>query len=355
MTQHTSTSLLSPSEKSALGSAITDKPMSIAGFDINPFSLGTTAFDTVAKTTFSPVVSTLGALSNIRAENIASKAVNPNQNFFSTIAKATLPSAISGKSAIDTVRERADINKDKVVTKQEFDLYSRNFLDRNVPTAKVKKTELPQVYTKQNITMFNNPFERIKTPEPKVKTTNISPSLSNTPMGVGTTGDLGGATGAGYKGSTGGLFGFGKTEGVDPSSSSQTGAQTSVTGGVGGMSFADDAATSDTGDDSTYICTALYDMGDMKVYIYKYDQMYGRNVNPAIYRGYTVWGKFLADRIRNKGWIYKIVKPIALGWAYQMAYDLSKGKVGKNSKSIRAMKLVGEIVCWVLGQTIKRS
>ena len=352
MTQHTGTSLLTQAEKDRLQSAVTDKPFSVGGFEVNPFSLGGTLLDTVAKTTISPVVSTLGALQNIRDENIASKVTSPNQNVFSTIAKATLPSAISGQSAIDTVRDRADINRDDVVTKQEFDLYSRNFIDRNVPTAKVTRTELPAAFTKQNVTMFDNPFEAIKTIDPtsKLDTSNITQTFSKTPMGVGATGDLGGAKGAGLD--QGFLSSFTGQGGE------QTAEQTTVDPTQGkdlSATFADDAATSDTGDDATYICTALYDMGDMKVYIYKYDQMYGRNINPAIYRGYTVWGRFIADRIRNKGWIYKMVKPIALGWAYQMAYDLSKGKVGKNSKPIKAMKLVGEIVCWVLGQTIRRS
>ena len=352
MTQHTSTSLLSESEKRDLKSAVTDRPFTIGGFQLNPLSLGSTALDNMAKTTFSPVVTAVGALSNIRDENIASKVVEPNQNIFSTIAKATLPSAISGQSAIDIVRNRADINKDDVVTDKEFQLYSTNFIDRNVPTAKVTRTELQPAFTKQNVTMFNNPFEAVKRIDPtsKLQKSNITQTFSNTPMGVGATGDLGGAKGAGL--SQGFLSSFTGQGGE------QTAQQTTVDPTQGkdlSRTFADDAATSDTGDDTTYICTALYDMGDMKVYIYKYDQMYGRNVNPAIYRGYTVWGKFLADRIRNKGWIYKIVKPIALGWAYQMAYDLSKGKVGKNSKPIKAMKLVGEIVCWVLGQTIKRS
>ena len=80
--------------------------------------------------------------------------------------------------------------------------------------------------------------------------------------GVGATGDLGGSKGAGYSGSKGIGLGFGRSEGVDPSQSSQTGAQTSHSGQ--GISFSDDAATSS--DSSTYICTALYEMGDMKKY-----------------------------------------------------------------------------------------
>ena len=167
--------------------------------------------------------------------------------------------------------------------------------------------------------------------------------------GVDTVG-LGSAGKAGYKGSVGNAFGFGKTEGVDPSQSSQTGQQTSVTD-----VFSDDAATSDSGPGGgTYICTALYEMGDMKKYIYKYDQVYGKRVNEATYRGYVLWGKPLAKQIIKKGIIYKIVKPIALAWAYQMAFDLSKGKHGKNNKAIKITKTIGEGICYALGQIFKR-
>ena len=167
--------------------------------------------------------------------------------------------------------------------------------------------------------------------------------------GVDTVG-LGTAGKAGYKGSVGNAFGFGKTEGVDPSQSSQTGQQTSVTD-----VFSDDAATSNSGPGGgTYICTALYEMGDMKKSIYKYDQIYGKQVDPATYRGYELWGKYVASKLRNKGIVYKVAKPIALTWANQMAYDLSKGKIGKNSLAIKITKTIGEGICYALGQIFKR-
>ena len=92
----------------------------------------------------------------------------------------------------------------------------------------------------------------------------------------------------------------------------------------------------------------------MKTYIYKYDQIYGKRVDPAVYRGYELWGKFLAKQIRKKGLTYKIVKPLALAWAYQMAYDLSKGKKGRNNKPVKILKTIGEGVCYALGQIFKR-
>ena len=181
--------------------------------------------------------------------------------------------------------------------------------------------------------------------------------------GVDTVG-LGGATGAGYSGSTGNAFGFGKTEGVDTTDANSTGStgvgvsNTDAAGNTattGGISFSDDAQSSGTGDDGgTYICTALYKMGDMKKSIYKYDQIYGKRVDEATYRGYVLWGKPLAKQIIKKGIVYKIVKPMALAWAYQMAYDLSKGKHGENNKAIKITKTIGEGICYALGQIFKR-
>ena len=108
------------------------------------------------------------------------------------------------------------------------------------------------------------------------------------------------------------------------------------------------------GAESTFICTALYEMGDMKKSIYKYDSMYGKKINSAIYRGYALWGEPLAKQIKKKGLVYKLIKPIALTWANQMAYDLSKGKTGKNSLAMKITKTIGEGCCYILGQIFKR-
>jgi len=105
---------------------------------------------------------------------------------------------------------------------------------------------------------------------------------------------------------------------------------------------------------STFICTALYEMGDMKKSIYKYDKLYGSKVDPAIYRGYALWGEPLARQIKKKGMVYKLIKPIALTWANQMAYDLSKGRHGKNNIAMKITKTIGEGICYALGQIFKR-
>jgi len=105
--------------------------------------------------------------------------------------------------------------------------------------------------------------------------------------------------------------------------------------------------------DPTFICTALYEMGRMPIGIYKYDQRYGQQVNKKIYNGYAIWGKPIAQKMRSKGYVYSIITPIAIRWAEQMAYDMSDGKVGKRRYSIKAMKFLGEAICYGIGLFIK--
>ena len=312
--------------------------LGMTGLSTSPVGLANTAID---------------AYGRYSAEKAAQSALGMNRGFIDTVT------GMVTNPAMDTARSMADTNKDgKVSTKeaQNFGMnkgltaynvglnpmqgytpgtVNVNTLGKIDPTAGVvggyeSKTVSPTVYTQQQVD-------------------NITSGVG---QGLGATGDLGGATGAGYSGSTGGFLGFGKTEGVDTSQSQQTGDQTSVTDTTGGKdlsnTFSDDAGTSsDSG--GTYICTALYEMGDMKKYIYKYDQIYGKRVDPNVYRGYCVWGRYVATKLRARGVVYKIAKPLALGWARQMAFDLSKGKHGKNNKVVKVISRIGESVCYALG------
>jgi hypothetical protein len=192
----------------------------------------------------------------------------------------------------------------------------------------------------------------------------IAQGVNSSATGVGGLGPTGAQ--AGYTGITG----FTATPGVDTNDSNSTSG--TGPGGVGGTSSgsssssatagttagtsysSDEQGGGSSGGGGTYICTALYEMGDMKKSIYKYDQIYGKKVDPATYRGYELWGKYVASKLRNRGIVYKVAKPIALTWANQMAYDLSKGKIGKNSLAIKITKTIGEGCCYVLGQIFKR-
>ena len=271
-------------------------------------------------------------------------------------------------SRFNSLQNTIDINKDGKVDQREMQNYG---MGRGLTAYNVDLNPM-QGYTPETVNV--NTLGKIdptagvvgeyqnKTVAPEIYSQN---RVNNISMGIGKGVDntafrskLGGATGVGYTSGFFGGLGFGdsgESTGIDTSTSAATAGQDTATSGPTGTSYADDAQSSDTGGGGgTYICTALYEMGDMKKSIYKYDQIYGKKVDPATYRGYELWGKYVASKLRKKGIVYKIAKPIALTWANQMAYDLSKGKIGKNSTLIKITKTIGEGACYVLGQIFKR-
>jgi len=302
----------------------------------------------------------LDAYGRYSAEKAAQSALGQNRGFVDTVT------GMVTNPAMDTARGMADTNKDGRVSQRE----AQNF---GMQQGKLTSYEVglnpafgytPNTVSVQGLAGFGK-----STPTTGTVNAMEAPSkgvdqfgFSTTPntyttaqaeaigqgIGKGVTG-LGGGKGASYSGITG----FTQNPGIDASQSSQTGAETSVTDTTGGKdmsnTFSDDAASSDSGGGGTYICTALYEMGDMKKYIYKYDQIYGKRVDPNVYKGYCVWGKYVATKMRSKGIVYKIVKPLALAWAKQMAYDLSKGRYGKSNKIVKVISKVGEGVCYALG------
>jgi hypothetical protein len=325
-------------------------------FNLGPISIskGTAANTALGFTPIGFPVQIFSGIQSYQAEKAAQQALGQNKGFVNTITDMVT------NPALDTARNIADVNKDGIVSDREAQNFGMNrgltaYQVGRDPTAGYKAgtvnvSPLGKMDPKGGIIgSYQN-----RSVNPNIYSqTKVDSLTSGIGKGVGVSGDLGGVGKVGYTGSKGSFLGFGRAEGVDPSQSQQTGEQTSIKNTQDlSKSFADDAATTDS--ETTYICTALYDMGDMKQYIYEYDQRYGKLVHPAVYRGYELWGKFLAKQIRKKGLTYKIVKPIALAWAYQMAYDLSKGKKGKNSKPVKILKTIGEGVCYVLGQIFKR-
>jgi hypothetical protein len=343
---------------------------SLGGIDVNKstalgYGLGLTGLST---TPFGIANTAIDAYGRYSAEKAAQSALGQNRGFIDTVTgMVTSP-------AMDTARSMADTNKDGKVSQKEAQNFGMNqgkltayqvglnpaygytpntvsiqgltAFDKSTPTTGTVQTmEAPSKDVDQ-FGFSTNPFSYTVEQAKGI----AQGTQTGVGRGVDTVG-LGGAKGAGYSGSKGNAFGFGKAEGVDASQSSQTGAQTSVTDTTKGKdlsnTFADDASSSS--DSSTYICTALYEMGDMKKYIYKYDQIYGKRVDPLVYKGYCVWGEYVATKMRNKGIVYKIAKPLALAWAKQMAYDLSKGRYGKKSKVVKVISKVGEGVCYALG------
>lgn len=345
---------LTDEEFGSLSSSLqsTNNPIAnVFGYEVTPSKAVTTALGVVAPALSAPMAigSAIGDYKTNQMANIA-------------MGRPTdVLSGLSNKSFKD-LQSVVDTNKDKNITQKEIQNYamSKGRTAYNVginpmtgyTRGTVRTTNLGRIDPMGGVVGSYETRTSIPNIYSQREVDNITSGIG---QGVGATGDLGGATGSGYVGSKGSFLGFGRSPGVDPSQSEQTGAQTSITDTGKGKdlsnTFADDAASAS--DDSTYICTALYDMGDMKAYIYKYDQLYGRRVNPIIYDGYALWGKYVATKMKAQGWTYKIVKPIALAWAKQMAFELSKGKHGKNNKFVKALKIVGEGICYGLGLLTK--
>ncbi len=296
----------------------------VYGFDIKPQDVLTTGIGYVAPQISAPLA--LGSMiSDYNVNKLANQALNRPTDFLSNL----------NKQSVKDLRSEIDVNKDRNITSREVQNFGM----------------------KKGLTAYDvgiNPLEGYKPGNiRKTNITNVDPTGLGVNTGaVGSTGDLGGATGSGYKGSKGSFLGFGRAEGVNPRQSEQTGDQTSIKDTSEGKdlsnTFADDAASA-SDDGGTYICTALYDMGDMRAYIYKYDQLYGRKVNPIIYDGYCLWGGYVATKMKRQGWTYRIAKPLALAWAKQMAYDLSKGRHGKKNTVVKVISKIGEGICYALG------
>ena len=315
------------SKGSALGYGL-----GLTGLSTTPVGIATTALDAYGK---------------YSAEKAAQSALGQNKGFIDTVT------GMVTNSAMDTARGMADTNKDGKVSQRE----AQNF---GMQQGKLTSYEVglnpafgytPNTVSVQGLAGFGktdptgglggvNTTGQVADVMTQQQVDDMFSGINTT---SGVTG-LGGGKGASYSGVTG----FMQNPGVDPTGQAgqQTGTQTSHSGK--GISFSDDAAASDS-NDSTYICTALYEMGDMKKYIYKYDQIYGKRVDPLVYKGYCVWGEYVATKMRNKGLVYKIAKPLALAWAKQMAYDLSNGRYGKKSKVVKVISKVGEGICYALG------
>lgn len=107
--------------------------------------------------------------------------------------------------------------------------------------------------------------------------------------------------------------------------------------------------------ESTFICTALYRKGLLPRNIYLCDVIYGKNINFYTYKGYEVWGKWFAKKLQNNKTIYNIFYPIFVAWSKQMAFEVSKGKYGKNNVLLRFVKNICEKISYGIGWIYERS
>ena len=109
------------------------------------------------------------------------------------------------------------------------------------------------------------------------------------------------------------------------------------------------------GAEGTFICTALYNKGLLPRKIYMCDVIYGKKINFYTYKGYEIWGKWFAKKLQNNKTIYNIFYPIFVAWSKQMAFEVSKGKYGKNNNVLRFVKNICEKISYGIGWINERS
>lgn len=286
----------------------------VFGYEVTPEKALTTAIGYSAPIVSGPLAIG-GMISDYNINQLANQSLNRPTDFMSGF----------NTQSLKDLRSEVDANKDKNITDREVQNFgmNRGMTAYNVGLSPMKGYNRGSV-VKQDIS-------------------NVDPTGLGVNTGaVGSSGDLNKTYGSNAFSGLFGDEGFQKGEEikVDPTKGKDL-----------SKTFADDAAS--VGDEGTYICTALYEMGDMKKYIYKYDQIYGKRVDPNVYRGYCLWGKYVATKLKDKGLIYKIAKPLALAWAKQMAFDLSKGRYGKKNKIVKVVSRVGEGICYALGLVTK--
>jgi len=274
-------------------------------------------------------------IGNYQAEEAANKLLGNPTNFMNNVKQPSNPN-----SAVQTVRGMiSDTNKDGVISNFEMNKFGQSIPGLDLAPMYIGGNENKMVRGAGGKTMPSgakaNPYssrdltQMMSTPESRyVSQGYIDDNLKTTQDYAA---DAINQTNITNYDPTKGTYDKNFAKAVTKENRAETG-----TGGGGGGS-------------PTYICTALYEMGDMKKYIYKYDQVYGKRVDPNVYRGYCVWGEYVATKMRDKGIVYKIAKPLALGWAKQMAFDLSKGRYGKNNKFVKVVSRIGEGICYAIG------
>ena len=316
-------------DKLSLGVQGQNNATDIFGYSLSPSTALTTGLGFV--TGLGTPIAFGNVVGNYQAEEAANKLLGNPTNYMSNIKQPSNPN-----SAVQNVRSRADLNKDGRVTNYEMNQFGQKVpgLDLapmytgGVPSVMVKGTSgdktmpLGAKANPYSSRSFQNQMESIKGSalEGTVAQSAIDDNMKSTKD---------------YAGDAIRQTNVTNMKGYDPNFAKAVTRENQEASGTSG--------------DGTYICTALYEMGEMKKYIYKYDQVYGKRVDPNVYRGYCLWGKYVATKLRYKGFTYKIVKPLALAWAKQMAFDLSKGRYGKNNKVVKVVSKIGEGICYALG------
>jgi len=116
----------------------------------------------------------------------------------------------------------------------------------------------------------------------------------------------------------------------------------------------DGTDTSTGGGGNTVICTHMYASGYIPPEVYKWDAVYGQHLGAEVLRGYHAWAIPLVEHVLKKSALAtRIVRPLACGWALEMAHRCDPLSHPAGSALGRAMLAVGVPICRALGRVLQ--
>ena len=298
-------------------------PLSAGLFNLDPLSKGNVIGGLTSLTARAIDATPIGALAtaanvagNIKAENIASQLTGTPKNYMGALTGGLFDQ----NTALSEARFQADKNRDGIVSEREAQNYGmqQGMLTAYDVGVDVSPPRANITFGNTSRSAFNkdlrNELRSLNFDQSKSAEVSNPANFSNKDFGpLGPPPDVG-------------------NQPQDPSSQAEE---------SGGGSL-------------TFICTVVFEKGDLPKNIYRYDQLYGSSVDKNIFEGYAFWGEPIANLMKRNQLVYKIAKPIALCWANQMAFDLSNGVCGKKSITGRILKNFGEPLCCALGFVINR-
>lgn len=289
---------------------------------------------------------------NISAEQAAAKSLGRTPTYGAAVLGETIQGVLTNNmspSSMSTARSQADTNKDGRVSTMEAQNYGMNKgltaydVGINMARPSVNMTRSYSARQMDTPAPATKSFSAYSPANPaNFSNKDYGPSISDQ-GNLGISNDSAASTSSG-RGIASGDYGLGLgPHGGPPASTTAESAQNTSP-----------SSSDDSSGGGTYICTVIFEQGDMKKSVYKYDKLYGTVAHENLFAGYAVWGKPLASLMKRNKIVYKIAKPIALSWANQMAYDKSGSVTGKRSITGKLIKYIGEPLCYAIGFVINR-
>jgi hypothetical protein len=299
-------------------------------------ALASIASTAMNATPIGQAVGLANVVGNISAEQAAAASLGTTPNYGAAVLGETVHGALTSNmspSSMARARAAADVNKDGIVSSKESQNYGMakgvtaydGGINMARPSASISKVSTPSMPSYSQTA--TSTIEAIKD------------NLGISDASATSSGQGGVSASSSGKGIASGDYGLGM--------------------GPHGGPVQDTPSAPSTSDESsggaTYICTVIFEKGDMSKSVYKYDKLYGTVASENLFDGYAVWGKPLANLMKRNKTVYRIAKPIALSWANQMAYEKSNAFCGRKNTTGKVIKYIGEPLCYAIGFIINRS